>query len=243
MIKSFNFIFRRYSKSYYQNNERNMNRLYFNRNSRFFNISNNVYQKYQKHHFRSENRRREKFRREMTIKVEKKLNERKSDKNANERKFDRDSQNKIYDNFRHYEKNKTSHDRYKIENKSDYKNKDKAKTFITERKNNLKLSKNSDNDDYNQFEDFAYFDFDDEKEFDISTLLTTFIEVKCRQCHAFFFFNNRLHQHLRFASCCNKNYFKNNAKIILANEMIEDIIIEFKINVNTDIDTEYEFKE
>ena len=193
MIKSFNFIFRRYSKSYYQNNERNMNRFYFNRNSRFSNILNNVYQEYQKHHFRSENRRREKFRRDVIIKVEKKSNEREFDKNANERKFDRNSQNKIYDNFRHYEKNRTSHDRYKIENKSDYKNKDKAKIFIIERKNNLKLSKNSNNDDYNQFENFAYFDFDDEKEFDISTLLITFIKVKCRQCHASFFFNNRLH--------------------------------------------------
>ena len=243
MIKSFNFIFRRYSKSYYQNNERNMNRFYFNRNSRFSNISNNAYQEYQKHHFRNENRRREKSRRDVIIKVEKKSNERKSDKNANERKFDRNSQNKIYDNFKHYEKNRTSHDRYKIENKSDYKNKDKVKTFIIERKDSLKLSKNSDNDDYNQFEDFAYFDFDDEKEFDISTLLATFIKVKCRQCHAFFFFNNRLHQHLRSASCCNKNHFKNNAKIILINEVIENTIIEFKINVNTNIDSEYEFKE
>ena len=179
----------------------------------------------------------------MIIKIEKKLSEREFDKNANERKFDRDSQNKIYDNFRHYEKNRTSHDRYKIENKSDYKNKDKAKTFITERENSLKLSKNSDNDDYNQFENIAYFDFDDEKEFDISTLLITFVKVKCRQCHASFSFNNRLHQHLRFASCCNKNYSKNNAKIILINEVIKDIIIEFKINVNTDIDSEYEFKE
>ena len=243
MTKSFNSIFRRYSKSYCQDNERNMNRFYFNRNSRFFNILNNAYQEYQKHYFRSENRRREKFRREMIIKVEKKLSEREFDKNANERKFDRNSQNKIYDNFRHYEKDRTSHDRYKIENKNDYKNKDQAKTFITERKNNLKLSKNSDNDNYNQFEDLAYFDFDDEKEFDISTLLTTFIKVKCRQCHASFSFNNRLHQHLRSASCSNKNHSKNNAKIILANEVIEDIIMKFKININTDIDLEYEFKE
>ena len=243
MIKSSNFTFRRYSKLYYQDNERNMNRFYFNRNSRFSNISNNAYQEYQKHHFRSENRRREKSRREMIIKVEKKSNEREFDKNANERKFDRNSQNKIYDNFRHYEKNKTSHNRYKIENKDDYKNKDKVKTFIIERKDSLKLSKNSDNDNYNQFENFAYFDFDDEKEFDISTLLTTFIKVKCRQCHASFSFNNRLHQHLRFASCCSKNHFKNNEKIILINEVIKDIVIEFKINVNTDIDSKYEFKE
>ena len=92
MTKSFNFIFRRYNKSYYQNNEQKINRFYFNRNNRFSNISNNVYQKYQKRdHFRSENRRREKFRLEMIIKIEKKSSEQKFDKNANEQKFDRNN--------------------------------------------------------------------------------------------------------------------------------------------------------
>lgn len=51
MIHLSQSIFRKYSKLYYDN-ERNTNRLYFDRNSRFFNVSNDVYQDNQKRNHR-----------------------------------------------------------------------------------------------------------------------------------------------------------------------------------------------
>lgn len=81
----------------------------------------------------------------------------------------------------------------KNKNQINDKNKDKAKTFLIEKKNHFDLQENN-MKKYYQSENLAYFnsnnDFNNEKEFDISILLATFIEIQCRQCHVFFSSNN-----------------------------------------------------
>lgn len=158
MTKLSHSAFRKYNKLNYQNNDRNMNRSYFNRNSPFFNTFNNAYQDYQNR----EDRRNEKSRLKIIIKVE---------KNLNERKFDKNNQKKAYNNSKNYGKIEfKSQNRYKVkiknQNQINYKNKDKIKTFLSGKKNYFDLRKNY-MKKYYQSENFVYFnsnnDFDNEK--------------------------------------------------------------------------------
>ena len=218
------------SKShYYQNSERNNNR-YFNRDVRIFFKFNNAYQNARQ---KSRNDRDRSSRVEITTKIEKKRSSKRDDKNFmkdydKKNKYDR--KNRYKDKFREI---------FKTEEK---KNKEKVKTFLTKKKI---TEKQSDVENYYQSKNIAYFDFDydEQKKSEISAHITTSLKVQCRQCKASFSFNNRLHQHFRLNKCDQK--FRNSFKtMIFANDVLNDIIsiIEFKIDVNKNVDFEYDFR-
>ena len=178
---------------------------------------------------------------------------------------DRDFINKSFD--KNKEKNKKrqkSRERYRINkrNKSnDYKDKEKVKIFFAKQKNASKSQQNSDIENYHHFENVEYFNSNQKKSnFENAYVnISMILNVLCRTCKSSFSFNNAFHSHLRrnkncafrlkFINISNDESdltkissdqsiylqsFKDNKTIIS--------IIQFKVDFNQDIDTEYEFK-
>ena len=236
MTKFSQSAFRKYSKSYYDN-ERNMNRLYFNRNSRFSNLSNNAYQDYQKRERRRDiqDRRNEKSRLKVIIKVKERLSD---------REFEKNNRNTFYNDR---SKRRRFNERYKSDykneqNKNIYKNKRKVRTYLAQK--NEFLDDQNDYENYHQSQDLNYFnsDFDENDDIEITVSLIITFRFTCRRCKTTLNSNNALHRH--FKTCVIVD--ANSMTIRINSKKSSTFSISIKISnvdVNKDIDTDYEFKE
>ena len=101
----------------------------------------------------------------------------------------------------------------------------------------------SDNENYQHFENLNYFDSDyEESDNSKNTVLTNnaiSMNILCKNCRKIFTSNNQLHKHFR-TDCRKINFDKNSVVSIAAFNF--NSIINSKIDVNKDIDFDYDFK-
>ena len=227
----FNFD-RKYNKFFYQNRNEKSIENYSNRDDRFSYFSNNAYIiSRQKRNDRS-------FRMKIIIKIEK--------TSSSDREFNRDERN-----LSREKKNKYSNNRYRIRNdatfnfskivKNNDKNKSKTKTYLTQ--NEIEQESENDHENYHQSENLKYFDFDYDKKNDdtkITISLIMLFKFICRKCKSALKLNNALHRHLK--SCIERKTYSiaisSNAFLITSIS-----IRKSNVDVNKDIDSEYNFRE
>ena len=118
------------------------------------------------------------------------------------------------------------------------KNKVKVKAYMTQENFSNQLKNENMND-----QDLNYFDskYDESSDFEnIIEINYASLEIACRRCQFSFSSNNLLHKHIR-AQTCSKNSF---IKSVVHNTTIEIIkrIIRFRIDLNKNIETEYDFR-
>ena len=177
------------------------------------------------------------------------------------RSNDRDFINKSFD--KNKEKNKErrkSRKRFKIDSKwqnksNDYKNKEKVKIFFAKQKNTSESQQNNDLKNYHHSENFEYFNSNHDENQKLyfenvyANIAMTF-NVSCRICNENFTFNNAFHKHLRH-DCHSKFNIEFKLEKISSerfvylqnvNRTVSFSIIQSKIDLNQNIDIEYEFK-
>ena len=117
------------------------------------------------------------------------------------------------------------------------KRKVKTKTYLTQDID----QKNDDNDDYHDADNLNYFDFDyNDKKNDIKTTISFAMisRITCRRCKLTLKFNNALHKHLK--TCI----INTNSVVlhIISKRFLSTTIKCSNVDVNKDIDIDYEFK-
>ena len=179
--------------------------------------------------------------RSLNVEVTIKMKNSKNSKDTSDRDFDRNARNRFHD--RNNKKRERTDNRNKERKDLKVHDKEKAKAYITQ-----KEQKNINNDSAN--ENLHYFDFDYDKFYDFENIidanLVTAIDIVCRRCFSSFSSNNLLHKHIR-AKICLKSvsslietsiFNSNNSNH--ANRHIN--IVRFKIDLNKDIEIDYEFR-
>ena len=159
---------------------------------------------------------------------------------SKERESNRSSYDNRYDSRDDYKKkSKTKKKEYKMYDEKD-KNKFKIKIYLTQKNND----ESDDNDNVCHEKKLNYFDSDyDEIDDSKDTILVNnaaFIDIVYRRCHRNFLFNNQLHKHLR-TDTYRKKASSIKANVFVINHNIS--LIRFKIDLNQDINIEYDFHE
>ena len=227
---------RKYNKSFYQNySEKNIEQSsYFNRDIRSFFKLNNVYNNQRQ-------KRNNRFSRMKIInKIEKKM--------LNERNFDKYEHDKTYNNVK---RNKYRDRKIisKYDDKNIEKNKVKIKTYFAQKNENLhEANDDIDYENYYYSQNLNCFDFDYDEKNDTKITINLLITFRftCRRCKTIMKFSNALHKHLKICvKIVDVNsvavYINSNKKFLLTLNSIS--IKNSNVDVNKDIDTNYEFKE
>ena len=246
------FVVKRYDyeqfRKFSMSKQNRQNVIFSHQNSRFY-ARNNAYQNV------SQNRNDLRSRVKVFIKV-------KSNEKSSEQEFSKEKQidtekrrdSRIFEIERQKndknEKNRYRDDRYRDDRYRDdkYRNeKFKTRIYLITNDDQADNDQNENEDDYenyHQFHDLSFFDsnydFDETDNSEIMILITTAINYVCRRCNFTFTFNNQFHKHLRLAKCTKTHscaYFND------SNDNVSISLIHFKIDLNQDIETKYDFKE
>ena len=179
----------------------------------------------------------------------------KSTKGSNDREFERNSRNRIYDRKKRDRIRMTFQDK-NAENLK-IKDKDKTKTYIAHEEYNNAFAFEL-NDSMNS--DLQYFDLDYDEFYDSEETVETnhvmTLKVFCRRCSFSFSSNNLLHKHIRSKSCevifikklikfSHKDFYEFAVYVSISkNSSTSTVqIIRSKIDFNTSIETEYDFRD
>ena len=155
-----------------------------------------------------------------------------------EREFDRDDRN---NNFKEKYREKSKHRKKERFMNNKNKEKFKAKTYLAQQDYDDENDNNDNHSEELNYFDSDYKDFDDFENTVLANNAISF-EIFCRRCHRIFSSNNQFHRHLRFRAC--HDTFKKADAFFNAHDNAKSKIslINFSVNSNQNIDTNYDFQ-